>query len=730
MLASAAQRAAPAGRGDRGPLTARRSSSRTLPRRALASSRAFVCARRRRGRAGVRSGIGPSRRGTAPVRPSRSPLDLSALETLDNAEKQDKGPSPSPHPARHDPSPPPRARADPLTPPSPPSSPPSPLVPVRAGNRRSGNFAPSSPPRERTPGRAPGRGLRRRERRRHRRGRPSGHRRALVEAPPGPARGPGASAAASATPPRTRRPAPPRRRRRRGPSTSSLSHRPQTPPGSSAAAAPPSFALPRRPRASSGRARRLGTRTRTRIPPRAQMGPYCKHDAGQPRGSAPNRAGGAASPAPGGGPGADALAESIRDIIRKRSREERAAEAQARAAAKGDDAASDGGEKRRAAGDSRGARTLGVRAGARRGSSRAAGVPPGRASASRGLARARARRARGSGVGARGRRRRFRVDDAAGVGRGRADRDQREIPDGERGGRARDGADDFTRVEESGTKLNSATYANYTKAEKWSARHGVFFQALRQFGTDFSLIQRLFPGRTRRQIKKKYLAEDKLNPERVEEAVRNLNPDVALYKNLIDVLRAPESAAPDADENAKAGGALAARGETDGATNVARAVLDGPRDLPIEGVAGVLPSNEGEERTETDGAATRGRPTAKAKITPPPAAAAAEKEKERERKGKIRRDRGRGRGEAGRRSRRRKRRRKPATEAGRGARGRNPRDPDPGGRRARRRDGDATKKATVAPFIEGHPVSNARRAAFYIIQIHVSIDARPRTRDS
>ena len=103
---------------------------------------------------------------------------------------------------------------------------------------------------------------------------------------------------------------------------------------------------------------------------------------------------------------------------------------------------------------------------------------------------------------------------------------------------------DFTRVEESGTKLNSATYANYTKAEKWTKEDTeFFFQALRQFGTDFSLIQRLFPGRSRRQIKKKYLVEDKTNPARVEAAIRNLNPDVALYKNLIDVLKAPEGAA-------------------------------------------------------------------------------------------------------------------------------------------------------------------------------------------
>lgn len=103
---------------------------------------------------------------------------------------------------------------------------------------------------------------------------------------------------------------------------------------------------------------------------------------------------------------------------------------------------------------------------------------------------------------------------------------------------------DFTRVEENGTKLNSATYANYTKAEKWTREDTeFFFQALRQFGTDFSLIQRLFPGRSRRQIKKKYLVEDKMNPQRVEAAIKNLNPDTVLYQNLIDVLQTPEGAA-------------------------------------------------------------------------------------------------------------------------------------------------------------------------------------------
>ena len=39
------------------------------------------------------------------------------------------------------------------------------------------------------------------------------------------------------------------------------------------------------------------------------------------------------------------------------------------------------------------------------------------------------------------------------------------------------------------------------------------------FGTDFTLIAKLFPRRTRKHIKKKYLREDAINSERIESAM-------------------------------------------------------------------------------------------------------------------------------------------------------------------------------------------------------------------
>lgn len=45
-------------------------------------------------------------------------------------------------------------------------------------------------------------------------------------------------------------------------------------------------------------------------------------------------------------------------------------------------------------------------------------------------------------------------------------------------------------------------------------------QALKNFGTDFTLLTHLFPGRTRRQCKNKYTKECKANAKRVDEALK------------------------------------------------------------------------------------------------------------------------------------------------------------------------------------------------------------------
>lgn len=244
--------------------------------------------------------------------------------------------------------------------------------------------------------------------------------------------------------------------------------------------------------------------------------------AGSARG---NRAGAASNNGPISASGAvapdDTLARSIRDIIRQRSREERVAEARARGAKrKGDDT---GEAAKRAAPGTSATASDAVDAGDT--SIAAAEKLPSSDAGASGK----------SGPGA------VSMTPQVLVVNGQIVINEKSLTVDAAAERAT-ALSDFTRVEESGTKLNSCTYANYTKAEKWTREDTeFFFQALRQFGTDFSLIQRLFPGRSRRQIKKKYLMEDKMNPGRVEAAIKNLNPDTVLYQNLINVLQTPDT---------------------------------------------------------------------------------------------------------------------------------------------------------------------------------------------
>lgn len=225
----------------------------------------------------------------------------------------------------------------------------------------------------------------------------------------------------------------------------------------------------------------------------------------------------------------ETLARSIRDIIRQRSREERAAEARARVAKRRNedgstDAADGSGAKRSGVGASTGADSKALAL---------MGIPVEEAARETEAAPQAIAPAVDPGS--------VSMTPQVLVVNGQIVINEKSLTVNAAVERAT-ALSDFTRVEESGTKLNSATYANYTKAEKWTREDTeFFFQALRQFGTDFSLIQRLFPNRSRRQIKKKYLVEDKLNPDRVEEAIKNLNPDTTLYQNLIDVLKTPDS---------------------------------------------------------------------------------------------------------------------------------------------------------------------------------------------
>ena len=65
-------------------------------------------------------------------------------------------------------------------------------------------------------------------------------------------------------------------------------------------------------------------------------------------------------------------------------------------------------------------------------------------------------------------------------------------------------------------KVNSATWLKRDKSGGWNALLTErFYDGLRMFGTDFEMISKMFPGRTRHKIKLKFVKEEKVNYDKI-----------------------------------------------------------------------------------------------------------------------------------------------------------------------------------------------------------------------
>ncbi|MCJ1383572.1 Transcription factor TFIIIB component B [Xylographa soralifera] len=66
-------------------------------------------------------------------------------------------------------------------------------------------------------------------------------------------------------------------------------------------------------------------------------------------------------------------------------------------------------------------------------------------------------------------------------------------------------------------KVNSGTYMKRERKSKWNeAMTDQFYDGLRMFGTDFSMICKIFPGKSRKAVKLKFSKEEKSFPERIK----------------------------------------------------------------------------------------------------------------------------------------------------------------------------------------------------------------------
>ena len=78
--------------------------------------------------------------------------------------------------------------------------------------------------------------------------------------------------------------------------------------------------------------------------------------------------------------------------------------------------------------------------------------------------------------------------------------------------------------------INTATWINAHKRDKRERMPRVrgrwdveatdkFYDAITMFGADFTIIQKMFPAKTRRQIKLKFVREERMDPQRIKEAM-------------------------------------------------------------------------------------------------------------------------------------------------------------------------------------------------------------------
>ncbi|CAI7860136.1 unnamed protein product, partial [Closterium sp. NIES-54] len=90
-----------------------------------------------------------------------------------------------------------------------------------------------------------------------------------------------------------------------------------------------------------------------------------------------------------------------------------------------------------------------------------------------------------------------------------------------------DAMEGYKRVEESSARLNYGTHMKREKSDRWSVDETTqWYQALQQFGTDFEMLQALFPKRSRRQMKAKFKREETLHPHLVTHALTHRCTDV------------------------------------------------------------------------------------------------------------------------------------------------------------------------------------------------------------
>ncbi|KAJ0229996.1 Homeodomain-like superfamily protein [Hirschfeldia incana] len=97
--------------------------------------------------------------------------------------------------------------------------------------------------------------------------------------------------------------------------------------------------------------------------------------------------------------------------------------------------------------------------------------------------------------------------------------------------------------------VNYQTYMNKTPRTRWSKQDTeLFYEGIQEFGGNLSMVQQLFPDRTRQQIKLKFKLEERRNPLKINDALSTRSKHITHFHTVIKKLQEEAAAEREGEE--------------------------------------------------------------------------------------------------------------------------------------------------------------------------------------
>ncbi|KAG2319032.1 hypothetical protein Bca52824_012245 [Brassica carinata] len=157
-----------------------------------------------------------------------------------------------------------------------------------------------------------------------------------------------------------------------------------------------------------------------------------------------------------------------------------------------------------------------------------------------------------------------------------------------------EGENQETYVVKPDSPVNYQTYMNKTPRTRWSKQDTQrFYEGIQEFGSNLSMVQQLFPDKTRQQIKLKYKLEERKNPLKLNDALSTRPKHLTHYHTVIKKLQEEAAAAREGEEEEEVEAGEEAETTTDVPENEEPTKTE-ETDRAGDGVAGVKESDGGD----------------------------------------------------------------------------------------------------------------------------------------